>query len=1025
MSPFLLAASVILSLTNDQVVVDFNARGEVASLRMRAEGTELLASRTPFVMLQTDKGLWSANRAELRDGRIAFSFTADPQAAVTVSWTPFAGGWTFALEDVVAPSAREIRCGRLYPACCSIVGNRVNMVTDGTNAVCVRAYDLTSGMTCGRNWVQVAVPVSDAVGARFGLSAGRHGAMRDMLKGMTLASGRPHSAAGGAWATDPDSPARMSYLNANGVSLSNIDEWIDLMERGGFGVLHFREDWYARRGHYPVNTNNWPNGLADMKAAVGKIHAAGYLAGMHTLTGCIDPADPWVAGEENRELRARASYVLAVDLTEDAAELTVTEGPKVTTDTSFLSSGNGNAIRIGSEIVQFSGYTKTAPFKYTGLVRGAFGTRRAAHAKGDAADYLEQRYLAFYPDADKPLSDKVADAIANVFLTCGFDQIYCDGAESGQGVRSGLYTAKMRNKIIGRCAADGRSVLNEDSCGGGPHAWWFHSRIGAWDTCFWAPKRFHDYHVEWVENAHVKDGDLLEVQMGWWTPVGAQYYWPSQKLDDIEYYASRNAGLDATMSIQGVNVSAHPLSYRHSRMMTVLGWYERARLAHAFLPHVKEAMNVRGNEFRLRQNGVTGVWEIAPVVCRTARAALSARPAKTALRVEACHAGRLPSACTPLNMTASHRAGDLRIETAGTNVTLSVAETADEAGRRAFRLTASNATSAARGAWVSATAHYDAYRALKGNEVLRFRVKGDGSGAVLNVQIRSPREYGSPRNEHYVTLDFTGWREFELPMRETDTERFPDYVWPYPNYSSVFHTNIKFDKISDVALFLNEIPAGGRTVAEVSDVEMVPEIRTVAVRPQVIVNGEAHPIPFDLESGDFAEYEDGFWTLYRASCEPVERRAAERPISLVAGENTATYAGRTAEGRPCRAEVKLFAIGTPRPAIVDPKALPPERRRHFAYEAVEPDWFAPAHGFADLKPVVVRPGEKARVEFRICGPIAGGVLSFGGMDRPIADQGADAVRKIRIEGEFSGVTPVVLTARDAACHVEAVKRYVD
>ena len=117
---------------------------------------------------------------------------------------------------------------------------------------------------------------------------------------MTLASGRPHSAAGGAWALGSEA-TRGSYLNAN-VTASSLDDWIDLCERGGFDVLHFRERWYSCRGHYPVNAKDWPGGLADMKAAVAKIHAAGYHAGLHTLTACIDPKDPWVAGIENSDL---------------------------------------------------------------------------------------------------------------------------------------------------------------------------------------------------------------------------------------------------------------------------------------------------------------------------------------------------------------------------------------------------------------------------------------------------------------------------------------------------------------------------------------------------------------------------------------------------------------------------------------------------------------------------------------------------------------------------------------------------
>jgi len=58
-------------------------------------------------------------------------------------------------------------------------------------------------------------------------------------------------------------------------------------------------------------------------------------------------------------------------------------------------------------------------------------------------------------------------------------------------------------------------------------------------------------------------------------------------------------------------------------------------------------------------------------------------------------------------------------------------------------------------------------------------VKGDGSGALLNIQIRSPREYHGCISDHYIDLDFVGWRYVELLLRERDSERLTDYVWPY------------------------------------------------------------------------------------------------------------------------------------------------------------------------------------------------------------------------------------------------------
>ena len=236
--------------------------------------------------------------------------------------------------------------------------------------------------------------------------------MQRALRAMTVASGRPRTPSGGAWALGAEA-TRGSYLNAN-VNAASLDDWIDLAERGGFDVLHFRERWYAHRGHYPVSSSEWPGGIAQMKAAVEKIHSVGLRAGLHTLTACIDPKDSWVAGPENVHLIAYETYTLAEDVAPDATSMTVNEPPRKKHDTVFTYSGNGNAIRIGNEIVQFSGFTEKPPYRYTGLVRGAFGTKPAAHAKGDEAAYLQQRYLAFYPKPDSPLADAVADAIAAV-----------------------------------------------------------------------------------------------------------------------------------------------------------------------------------------------------------------------------------------------------------------------------------------------------------------------------------------------------------------------------------------------------------------------------------------------------------------------------------------------------------------------------------------------------------------------------------------------------------------------------------
>ena len=1028
----LLSCVADISITNECAIFAFDGKGRITSIHERSSGRELLARPTPFIGIGLKNcGFLGADRMEIRDGTMVFSIPGG-RGEVVLHSKPFVSGCTFEITDFNVPMAQQLYVGRLASACNKWLGHRANMMSDERSGVCVRSYDIFSEGGCGGAYLHVRIPVDRAKGARIGLVAASRDRLQAALQELTLVSGRPHSPGGGAWALGSET-TRGSYLNAN-VTEASLDDWIDLVERGGFDVLHFRENWYACRGHYPVNTNDWPGGLAAMKAAVAKIHAAGHRAGMHTLTACIDPKDPWVAGPENRHLIAWETYALAADLAPDATELVVDAPPVKKHDTVFTYSGNGNALRIGNEIVQYKAFTDKPPYTYSGLTRGAFGTRPAAHAKGDEVAYLQQRYIAFYPKPDSPLAEAVADAIAAVYNACGFDQVYCDGAE---GMFSAYGTATMRDKIISRCAADGRSCLNEDSCGGPQQTWWYHSRVGAWDSCFWAPKRFHDFHVEYMKSMCLRESDMLEIQMGWWAPLLGNPHFSCHKLDDMEYYASRNAGLDASMSIAGVNVSRKQLAFHASRMMTILGWYERARRVRAFAPGIRESFDNKGAEFRLRQDSASGAWHVAPVQSFHFRAKspetakrtfrLDTTPSKSALRVEALYVGAKPDGKNSLLLTEGATTTNMAKATASKDVTLVVEESGTDDGSRAFRLTASNRGATARGAWARATASFSPYRSPGNRWVLRFKVKGDGSGALLNVQIETPREYGKALSEHYVTLDFTGWREFEMPMRERDAERYPDYVWPYKGYAEVFHRIVNMNNVMAVNYYLNDIPAGGTAVAEVTDVTLVPQRQTKAVPHAVRVNGKSLEIPFAMYSGWFAELEDGVWTLYSADGDPLERKVTGDSIELAAGANEVAYGGRSIDGtRPC-AEVTVFAVGTARAALKPVASLPPEARRFLEYEAMDPQFFAPEKGFAALPPLVMRPGETAAAEVIVYGPMPACTVTVGTASTDIDAVEKGKHRKFVLAGRHGGVQPIAVVPREQggeiAARFEFIKRY--
>jgi len=87
-------------------------------------------------------------------------------------------------------------------------------------------------------------------------------------------------------------------------------------------------------------------------------------------------------------------------------------------------------------------------------------------------------------------------------------------------------------------------------------------------------------------------------------------------------------------------------------------------------------------------------------------------------------------------------------------------------------------------------------------------VKGDGKGALLNLQLGTPREYMSTLSDHYVTLDFTGWRYVELLMRERDVGEMSNYEWPYGDYYGIYRTPLDMAHISEINLYLNHLPPG-------------------------------------------------------------------------------------------------------------------------------------------------------------------------------------------------------------------------
>ena len=409
------------------------------------------------------------------------------------------------------PGARTLAFARVTPSCAKWKGGFANAWSDEQSAVAVRAAELAGEPSFRGGVLAVWVDAARAKGQRALLAAGPRDGFRTQLREMTKAAGVPQSDCGGAWSMGSEQ-ARRSYVFAS-IQDGDIDYWIDLARRSGFSIIHINDySWSGLLGPYPINPKAFPGGIDEMKRAADRVHAAGLQMGIHSLTGCINPRADWIHPVCDTNLVADYVYTLARPLAPDATELVVEELPGPKHSTVFTYSSNGNVLQIGGELMQYTGIRREKPYAFTGLTRGAFKTTKFAGTipAGTRVAYLHQRYIAFYPNPDSPLAEKLASRLAEVYNFCGLDDFYFDGSE-GMGTRYGIDA--MRHKIFAKFARNnGHSASVEASCGGANN-WWFQTRMATVDHPVWGAKRFHDWHITWAVDQG-RNANFLEPQMG-------------------------------------------------------------------------------------------------------------------------------------------------------------------------------------------------------------------------------------------------------------------------------------------------------------------------------------------------------------------------------------------------------------------------------------------------------------------------------------------------------------------------------
>jgi len=906
-------------LETDHVRYAIGADGRIASILDRRSGKEYLARepRQAFALL-TKAGKTHEPTACTAAGDLVTVEFSEPGVKVGIRAVPRKQYLVFEIASVSDDKVDEV----VFAAARVTLSKRLSWISgvaaDDDFAVALRALNLQANLRIEGGPAPALLPHAVSAyglaGARVALVACPASRLRGVLQEVVRGEGLAYSPLGGPFALDAEEN-RGSYVFAT-VSEKNVDDWIALARKAGLAQVHLI-GWEQSLGHYEPSRELFPNGMDGLKAVVSKIHAAGLRAGMHTLSGGIAPHDPFVTPVPHEGLARDSAFTLADAISATDAAIR-TEEPPGDLDTMWAYMGRGNVLRIEDELVQYTGLSRATPFGFTGVTRGAFGTRPAAHPKGARADHLFVRYGLFQPDEKGTLVDEVADCIARAFNGCGFDMIYMDGAE---GMEAGWHgVAKLREAIFRRLK--GRVLVEASEWG--YHSWPFHSRLGAYDYPNWGLKRFIDVHCRDAEQ--YRAGSLLPAQLGWWAILGPDNDHPAEFPDEIEYLSTKALAQDAPMSFQGIEPGRRPWNARQDEYLEIIGRWERLRLARTVPGEVIERLRAPREEFRLIA-AAEGKLRIVPADYATHKITGAAdgsaswgvrnrfSPQAARLRVEALWAAAPYDAADGVVLARFDKAGELVAGGAAPGITASWAPAAEpvRGASTSCGYSAESKMTTRSGAWSVIRKDFDPPLDLGKHGAMGVWIHGDGKGELLNFQLTNPPQFWGTWDEHYVRVDFTGWRYVELLLRERDADRYGDHVWPYGGTSDVFRSPLIRDHVSRLSIYYNDLPPGETVKCHIGPVKALGAVKVKLKNPAVTVGGRKILFPVTLESGQYVEMESA--EVCRLRDERGALIGAVRPEGeaprLESGENPAAFTCEGPEGLSARASVTFVVEGDP------------------------------------------------------------------------------------------------------------------
>jgi hypothetical protein len=369
-----------------------------------------------------------------------------------------------------------------------------------------------------------AISGGDLKGSAIALFGCRPAQVLNVIEAITKQEGLPYAKLKNEW-IKRSAGSGQAYMIST-FNETNIDTFLTYAKKMGMAGV-YEEDPFETWGHFVLKKSLFPNGRAGFKTCVAKAHAMGLRLGFHVLSNFITTNDSYVSPVPDARLALAGTDTIMTDVSAEAGEITVKS------DTYFKLRSDLNSVRIGNEIVRFMAVTKNVPYRLTGCIRGAFGTRKTAHQAGEQVSRLiDHPYNVFFPNWE--LQKEMASNIANFINETGADQMDFDGHE-------GTYATGMGDLSFSTFAEDVFKQVNHSVVLGSSranHYFWHINNYLNWGEPWYGAFRESQSDLR-ISNQKFYEDNYLPNMLGWFL-ITAQ-----TSPDDIDWMLARAAGFNA------------------------------------------------------------------------------------------------------------------------------------------------------------------------------------------------------------------------------------------------------------------------------------------------------------------------------------------------------------------------------------------------------------------------------------------------------------------------------------------------